>query len=469
MSQSAQAREFLVFSVSDQAFALPAHAVREVLSPQPVTALPFVPPFVDGLVNAGDRVLPLLGLDRLLFPAEGHRPETRHELLVVEDGASLCALRVQKIVGQVLVSEDDIKPIQASVDMQAVAGIFNFQFDHDGAGVLVIDAGRLSALIRPRELPEGNRGVLGRIDQGASETVHDHMHCLVIRVGDERYAMALENALEILDMGIATPMPGAPLEIEGMAVVRDEVLLVLSMAQLLRRGTQAVAARHVVVVEAGQARYGIRVDAVEGIVPFDAKALRPVEDDASELAGVLVHEGVVYGLLTPGRLLSPAREAVIRSFVPDARQQKERIDIEMCSLLQVTIAHEAYAFPLAKVRRIVPFMQPERLATDEAAFVTGAVNMDGNVVPVVDLASHLGLGERPAYRELVVVGDESCEWAIPVTEAREIIDIPVSVIDQVESRRSGFVAGVANIGQRLVSLLSLLPLEQSPVVAGQKR
>lgn len=468
-------RDFLLFRVQEQTFALPAHAIVEAVAPRAVTPLPFVPDYIEGLVNVGERVLPQLTLRCLLFPGvtlalQGDEAQ-QDELLVIETRRSPCALRVDQIVGRAVIAADDIQAIQTLQDAAAsdhsgssAAGtLFDGQFDHEGEAVLVIDATRLGTLVVSRETPAGRRGMLGKLEQDDEEQRFHELPCVVVRVGHERYALPLDDALEILDIGPATPVPGAPPAIEGIAIVRDEVLLVLSLPRLLGRGGALARdtqdeARHVLVIERDDTRYGVRVDAVDGIIPFDPATLRRIEDESGEVAGVLVHEEQVYGLLSPARLVNDARHQAFRPFVPDTRRHHAQAAVETRAVLQIALGDEDYALPLDLVRRIAGYTAPERIEHDEGALVSAAVNIDGNIVPVVDLAQHLHVPTQGEAGAWVVVGNARGEWAIPVTEAHRILDIPVDAIEDVERREQGFVTAVASVGDRLVSLLSLAPL-----------
>lgn len=459
-------KDLLLFGLADQVFALPGEAVDIVLAPQPVTPLPFVPSYVDGLVNAGDRIMPQLNLGRLLFPDAVVDDDARGELLIVSAGHAPCAVHVGCVMGRIEVDAELILPVQAADE--GVSTLFTSRCEHEGNVLLVLEPALLSALLQPRELASGRQGLLGRAEEQDSDALHqDSVDCVLVRVAGERYALALADVLEICDLPAASPLPGAPELVEGMALVRDEVLLVLSTARLLRGSQSAVAARHVLVIERAQLRYGLRVDAVEGIESFSLSAGRTIEDEASQVACVFVQSGMVTGLLTPQRLLSPSREAMVHSFVPDSRQRSAATAVVMRMLLQVEMADEQYALALDSVRRVVPYQAPEAVDAAEGDLVSAIANINGTITPVLDLAVQLGLVAdiRPAVWVIVEVAAR--EWAIPVTRASDILEIPVTAIESLEGRKNSFVAGMATVGQQLVSLLSLSPLETQAALQGE--
>jgi len=111
------------------------------------------------------------------------------------------------------------------------------------------------------------------------------------------------------------------------------------------------------------------------------------------------------------------------------------------------------------VRRIAKFTAPERLQADAGSLVCGAVSIEGRIIPVVDIARLLNVGEDGNEGAWVIVGDADHEWAIPVHEARQIIEIPASAIEAVSAaQQRGLVTAVANVSERLISLLTMTPL-----------
>lgn len=443
---------FLLVEVGGQYFGLPTQDVRTAVAALPVTPLPFVPAYVVGLVNINERIVPQIDLGHLLaatpIGAAG-------ELVLVETSRSPCALQVGCILGKVDIEAAALQPLAEEHDALPVQG----RFEWDGRSVLVLDVDRLGALISARELPEGERGLLGRLQGEEEQQAEAALDCLVVVVGRERYALALGDLVEILDMPPATPVPGAPAAVEGLAIVRDQVLLVLSLAQLLGVAVPAECSSHVVVISREGRNYGLRVDAVEGLEQLADEQLRRLEDGSGEVSGVLAAGECLYGLLTPGRLIGAARQRELEPFIPQGREAAERVEARMHTVLQVALGDEVFGIPLAQVRRITDYREPERVTADAGALVTGAVNVEGRVVPVVDLAARLraGSGNVGAW---VIVGEAGTEWAIAVREASGILDIPESSLEEIGAGRDGFVQAVASVEDRLVSLLSLAPLLQ---------
>lgn len=447
---STQGREFLVVAAGGQHFAIPALEVRTAVAAQPVTPLPFVPAHVEGLVNINERIVPQIGLATLLGTADA----PGGELVLVETSRSPCALRVAAILGKADVAEDALQGLEEGAATLPVSR----RFEWEGGNVLVLEVERLGGLVGGRELPAGERGLLGRLDDAAAAADGGaRLECLEVRTGSEHHAFLLADVVEILDLPAATPVPGAPAGVEGLAMVRDEVLLVLSLASLLGVRGEGDGRGSVIVVEREGTRYGLRTDAVEGLRQLDPEQMRRIDDPASEVEGVIAGGERLLGLLTPARLISPARHRQYQPLAPRQRRDRVQRAERQQSVLQVALGDELYGIALEQVRRIVDYRAPELLPAEAGSLVTGAVNIEGRVVPVVDLAARLrSAGDNDGA--WVIVGDGRHEWAIAVREAADIVSVPESALEPVQTGEDGFVSAIARVQDRLMSLLTLAPL-----------
>jgi len=460
------ALDFLIVESGGRWFALRTQAVEAAVAPRAVTPLPFVPAWVEGLVNINERILPLLDLRRLL--GDTQTAAAMSELVVIDTAGTPCALRVDRVVGKVDVAAAELQSHAAESDAadssETVPALVCGRFEHDGTSVLVLDDEVIGRSISVRDLPQGQRGLLGRQQAGDGDHQHDTLDCLIFSAAGEMYAVDLQEAVEILDLPPATPVPGAPAATEGLARIRDEVILVLSLARLLRRGDSRADAATVIVIERDGIRYGLRVDRLDGIHSFHRDALRRIDDDSSELVGVLAGDEQLFGLIAPARLISDALHTTLVPLVP-RRQQTDIARHEILHpMLQVSLGNEAFAIPLAQVKRIATWTAPEPLRDSEQGLVSGAVTVDGNVMPVVELAGILQSGgdNTGAW---IIVGSDNREWAIAVREATQILDIPGSAIEEIGGRADGFVTAVAHVDNRLLSLLSMNPLLRSDATA----
>jgi purine-binding chemotaxis protein CheW len=80
-------KQYICFQVGEARYALPLGPVAQVLRFENVTPVPMAPGFVEGILNLGGEVVPVVNL-RLRFGLGRGQPSRRNRVLVVElDGA----------------------------------------------------------------------------------------------------------------------------------------------------------------------------------------------------------------------------------------------------------------------------------------------------------------------------------------------------------------------------------------------
>jgi purine-binding chemotaxis protein CheW len=101
-----------------------------------------------------------------------------------------------------------------------------------------------------------------------------------------------------------TPVPQAPLFIQGIAALRGGVVCVLDLARLLGHGDSADEWRSLLVIAAGGRRLGILSDTLPDFERIDAEELLGIPPGDRELySGALERVTGLIGLLDPVKLL----------------------------------------------------------------------------------------------------------------------------------------------------------------------
>lgn len=463
----AEAIEFVIFAVGQGRYALPADAVLEVAGPQPVSPIPFMPPYIDGVVNVGGNVLPQLDM-RLCLAEEKTAKGGQYDVLVVDSGGMPCALAVDRVLVLALIPSADINAISESPESVDEADdlesegprkrFMNCEFMWNELTIVGVDPAALADLFSMVPIEAEDEGILGREVAEARETSISTRKFIIIGAGEERYGFAVEQVLEIVDMEGFTRVPSAPAEVAGIGLLRQNPLLVLSLATLIQGGTSGREAGTVVVVEREDVRYGLLVDQVFGVVEFPDAGIRPTRDGHG-LAGVLIeNDETVSGWLEIAELIGEQRHALLRTFAPVARFSNEVEDMRFRQLLQMAIGHENFALPIQSIRRVLDFEQPEPFHDAERPWLMGVVDVDGEIVPAIDLGQQLGQGGDAQHGAYVVVGEKHQRWALAVNRVTDIVNIPEDNIEEVADLDSGFVNAVAVHEGELISLLNLKPV-----------
>jgi purine-binding chemotaxis protein CheW len=78
--------QIVTFPVGNEEFGLDISVITEVIRPLPITALPHMPPFIEGVINLRDRIIPLVDL-RKRFGVTGSRSDSRKARMIISRGA----------------------------------------------------------------------------------------------------------------------------------------------------------------------------------------------------------------------------------------------------------------------------------------------------------------------------------------------------------------------------------------------
>jgi purine-binding chemotaxis protein CheW len=102
------ARQFVIFHVMDEMFAVPLAEVKEIIRMPGVVRMPLSPPALEGLANLRGTVLPVVNLRSVFgFEESAHDDATR---VVVLDQGRAVGLVVDRMANVVTVEADDIEP-----------------------------------------------------------------------------------------------------------------------------------------------------------------------------------------------------------------------------------------------------------------------------------------------------------------------------------------------------------------------
>lgn len=445
--------ECLTFLISGQCFAFPAEVVKQVVSPGCVTALPFSPPYLEGLVSINDRVLPLIDLAKVLFPEVPSEKETQlSEILVLDAARAPCAVRVNQVLGRTVVANAELRRVEQDDETNECGSVAAEFIDND-ISVLLLNADCIAGLVMPKELPSGQPGMLGRAAvNDANEFDKQTRQCLLVSVAGEGYGVMLGDVLEVIDHVGCSAVPGAPGEVEGLALIRGELLLVLNLARLLGLAEQRQGDK-LVVVSCGEERYGLRVDQVTDIATFDQNAFRAVEEQDSALAGVLILDEVLYGMLGVKAMINDSRRRQYRRLLPVERSRQKIVESEIMLMLHVRIAEDDYAIPLHQVQKVAEYHDPDVITDEDNGAVSGVVNIAGEVFPAINIGRKLGLKFGVDCGAWVVLRGCDGDMAVPVREANDIISVEINSIDRLANSGTDMVTGIVNFDGRMISVI----------------
>lgn len=135
------------------------------------------------------------------------------------------------------------------------------------------------------------------------------MTSLHVRVGvaGEDYALAVDDVLEVAEVGEISPVPGASPALLGVRNLRGQVLPVIDLAGVLGLGRSTSPERIVIAEDRGR-RAGLAVDSVAGV-----ENLPPASEpaDSPHLKGAALTGGALVGVVELASVLDAAQEAPV--------------------------------------------------------------------------------------------------------------------------------------------------------------
>jgi chemotaxis signal transduction protein len=126
-----------------------------------------------------------------------------------------------------------------------------------------------------------------------------------VRLGRERYALAVQHVLEVGELGVLSAVPGAGAAVLGVRNLQGQVLPVFDLARVLAVAGDA-STRYVVVAQHEGRLAGLAVDQVTDV---DGLAGAAEETEAAHLSGAVLEEGQLVGIIDAARLFGALAEA----------------------------------------------------------------------------------------------------------------------------------------------------------------
>lgn len=132
------------FLVGDVAYAVPIGAVREIINPTPLTALPHAPAAVAGVADHRGEVVPIVDLRTRFGLARRSEPRREKWILVEVEGRTV-GMVVDQVTDVFGTGGSDLRPppkLGEGDDARGIAGVTNYE----GLLVFVLDVERFRDL-----------------------------------------------------------------------------------------------------------------------------------------------------------------------------------------------------------------------------------------------------------------------------------------------------------------------------------
>jgi purine-binding chemotaxis protein CheW len=269
---------------------------------------------------------------------------------------------------------------------------------------------------------------------------------LVFRLGKQHYEIESGQVLEVVRVPHITRVPHGPEALKGIANLRGRAIPVLSMSRILNDSTGDIGGDGKIIVYDHGGSVGLLVDDVLRLSADMAAAplqgLDELLDDA-----FMVKRGA-----SGGRVDHLNRETVHRPAV------------KLRSLLSFRVAGQLYGLPLEAIREVATFAGDLTTVVNADVELVGLIEMRESVLPLMSLASLMGLESDQTFDEssrIIVVEHEGELIGLVVDKMEVIYRLANDAVDAVPAvlqrgRGNAQIEAFGRIadGHKLMSILS---------------
>ena len=143
-----------------------------------------------------------------------------------------------------------------------------------------------------------------------------------------------------------------------------------------------------------------------------------------------------------------------------ATEDRDRRDDDLLQLVTFSIGSEEFGVDILKVIEIIRTMEITKVPK-APAFVEGAINLRGLVIPIIDLRRRFGLAEKAGDSDtrIIVIEINGMSVGFVVDSVSEVLRIPANTVEPappvVAGVDSDYISGVGKLEDRLLILLDL--------------
>ncbi len=399
--------QLVTFTLDGVEFGLDIDRVQEITHRTDVTPVPGSPSFILGVINLRGMIIPVID-SRVRFHLAPQETTSKTRIIVMRLASGPTGLQVDSVAEVVRLEDHTVRetpPLVAGIRAEYLAGMVT-------VGTRLITLIHLEKLLDSSELTRraefkdlGIVGIVGFSESNAeAELAKDGTPFVTFRLGAESFGIALQEVEEIVELPPVTKVPDAPDYVLGVICLRDQVMPLVDLSEILsiEQGTSERKRDMVVLLSFGTARIGVVVDEIQEILRVqEGQTLPPPqtlsESEREHLEGILILPGRMVSLINVLKIITGDDQAKIAAMgqglgLADTRAQEAVPSLE---LVVFRLGPESYGLRLHEVREIIMVGQITPVPR-APHFVDGVLNLRGEVMPVVDLRTRFGLARVEA-------------------------------------------------------------------------
>jgi len=407
-ADDAQTPLYGVVRLGSMLAALSIQYIREVVPrPAELVTFPCTMPEIMGAIELRGSIIPVLDLGKIL----GHDGQAQDAsiIMLLRIAGQVFGIVIDEICGVIELRADHQTPMTIA---NMVSPLVRSGFAHAGRYGVVLDAPGLAALPGLAMAQERNLAAATAAEIGTPT--------LMFSAGAFHFGLEASFIEACVPHTHVAPSPlDDPLWI-GMLAYNGKRIPVVDTLLLLGLGALEPARDYacVVIRMPGDHLVALRIDSVENILRIPARAQLPMQDFAIGHRRLLggMHEAEHLSLLIAGQAVQAEAALADISQLEEADMVAARGGSAGQSIgqsaasgrarpfLLVTIGAGRFAIPLGQVDEILPFGAKGKVGLPaQANGIVGMIAHRGCAVPLYDLATHLGAGDRAVEQPYILL------------------------------------------------------------------
>lgn len=467
--------QLVTFTLDGVEFGLDIDRVQEITHRTDVTPVPGSPSFILGVINLRGLIIPVMD-SRVRFHLAPQETTPKTRIIVLRLASGPTGLQVDSVAEVVRLEDHSVRetpPLVAGIRAEYLAGMVTV-----GNRLItlihlekLLDSAELSRRAELEDLGLGGTIGAGQAD-GEEDLEEDGRPFVTFRLGSESFGIALHEVEEIVELPPVTKVPDAPDYVLGVICLRDQVMPLVDLSEILsiQQGDSERKRDMVVLLSFGTARIGVVVDEIQEILRVqDGQTLPPPqtlsEAEREHLEGILLLPGRMVSLINVLKIITGDDQEKIAAMgqglgLADTRAQETIPSLE---LVVFRLGPESYGLRLHEVREIIMVGQITPVPR-APQFVDGVLNLRGEVMPVVDLRTRFGLArvEPTSISRILITSIGGVFTGLVVDAVDEVRPVelnrfgPPPAVTAVGANR--YIEKVARLDTSMIFLLELQQL-----------
>ena len=432
-------QNILSVKIGGEVYGFDGDKILQILRVPAITEIPLASSGIKGLSSIGGKVVTIVDMASVLCldSIEDDNPKAR--LLTIDCDGELYGLLVDEVVGMSMVQEENYEPSLNSDD--TIEAIYK---QENSICQIINSCKAISTLslasYRPVEIDRFEQKVQNTTD---NLTTQDSSRYLFLILGDERFAISLDIAREIIFVPKEiTPMSEADFGVMGMITLRDELIVSIDIKQLLDvNSTNSIEQKEqrLLILSYEGNSLALKVDSISEVkeIPLSKIEKLPQRFSNTKVESIYKADDFLVSIISKSYLIELLEEYCIEEHKTEEDDENLRSE-DMIEAAVFQIANEEFALGIEDVQEIIRYTEVTPIP-EAPQFIDGVINLRGVVIPIMSLPQRLGFEKKIDNKSKIlvcIIGDERI--GLLVDDVNEIMFIEDKYISKSSSEDTLF-------------------------------